>query len=154
MVHNFPHVVSSKGVGYHPPLVHLPYIAVATNTRADIDGEEQLLKEAAFYWFSCRVAFRSAVLAAVRIWPGASRLLDFSYGLRGPSPQAITPFGWGWSPGAWGATNKGNADGAVGILGKCRACVGYGPAPGPTKKKALCHTFTFGRAWNKYRSFL
>ena len=29
----------------------------------------------------------------------------------------------------------GNADGAVGIFGKCRARVGYGPAPGPTIKR-------------------
>ena len=33
--------------------------------------------------------------------------------------------------------NKGNADGEVGIFGKCRARVGYGPAPGPTIKKGL-----------------
>ena len=34
--------------------------------------------------------------------------------------------------GAWGAPNKGNADGAEGIFDKLRARVGYGPAPGPT----------------------
>ena len=28
--------------------------------------------------------------------------------------------------------------------------VGYGPAPGPTIKKALCHTCPFGGAGNKY----
>ena len=58
----------------------------------------------------------------------------------------------GLSPGAWGAPNKGNADGAEGIFGNCRMRVGYGPAPGPTIKKALCHTCPFGGAGNKYRS--
>ena len=29
--------------------------------------------------------------------------------------------------------------------------MGYGPAPGPTKKKALCHTCLLGGACNKYR---
>ena len=74
-----------------------------------------------------------------------------SFGLRGPSPRLLLPSGrLGSSPGAWGATNKGNADGAVGIFEKCRARVGYGPVPGPTKKKALCHTCPLGGAWNKY----
>ena len=49
--------------------------------------------------------------------------------------------------------NKENADGAVGIFGKCRARVGFGPAPGPTKK-ALCHTCPLGGARNKYRSIV
>ena len=100
----------------------------------------------------CRVALRPAVLSAARIWPGVSRYLEVSFGLRGPSPQAFTSFGRvGELPGAWGAPNQGNADGAVGIFGKCRARVGYGPAPGPTIKKALCHTFPLGGASNKYR---
>ena len=52
---------------------------------------------------------------------------------QGAFPQAFTPFGGlGLSPGAWGAPNKRNADGAVGIFGKCRAHVGYGPALEPT----------------------
>ena len=57
-------------------------------------------------------------------------------------PQAFIPFLGGLDslPGAWGAPNKGNADGAEGIFGKLRARVGYGPAPGPTPKKALCHS--------------
>ena len=58
-----------------------------------------------------------------RIWPSVSRCLGISFGLRGPSPQAFTPFG------EVGAPNKGNADGAVGIFGKCQARVSYGPAP-------------------------
>ena len=59
-------------------------------------------------------------------------------------PQGAFPPGYyllhgGWSSGAWGAPNKGNADRALGILGKCRARVGYGPAPGPTKKGLVPH---------------
>ena len=42
----------------------------------------------------CRVALRSVVLSAVRIWPSVSRYLEISFGLRGPSPQVFTPF-WG-----------------------------------------------------------
>ena len=30
--------------------------------------------------------------------------------------------------------------------------MGYGPAPGPTIKKVLCHTCPLGGASNKYRS--
>ena len=71
---------------------------------------------------------------------------------QGAFPQAFTPFrgGLGSLPGTWGAPNKGNADGAEGIFGKLRARVGYGPAPGPTIKKALCHTCPLGGAVNKY----
>ena len=43
----------------------------------------------------CRVALRPAVLSAARIWPSVSRYLEISFGLRGPSPQAFTPFRWG-----------------------------------------------------------
>ena len=46
---------------------------------------------------------------------------------QGPSPRLLPH------------SNKGNADGAVGIFGKCRARVGYGPAPGPTKKGLVQH---------------
>ena len=69
---------------------------------------------------------------------------------QGAIPQAFSPFG-GLFPYAWGAPNKGNTEGAVSILGKYQARVGSGPAPDPPKK-ALCHTFSFGGAWNKYRS--
>ena len=80
----------------------------------------------------------------VALWPtvlsgrGSCRVClgawGFSFGFRGPSGRL------GKSPGARGAPNKRNADGAVGIFGKCRARVGYGPAPGRTEKKALYHT--------------
>ena len=56
-------------------------------------------------------------------------------------PRLLPPSGGlGSLPGAWGTPNKGNAEGAEGIFDKLRARVGYGPAPGPTQKKALCHT--------------
>ena len=79
-------------------------------------------------------ALGPVVVSAARIWPSVSRYLEISFGLRGPSPQAFTPFrgGLGSLPGAWGAPNKGNAEGAEGIFDKLRARVGYGPAPGPT----------------------
>ena len=69
---------------------------------------------------------------------------------QGAFPHAITPFGrLGWSPDAWSAPYKGNADGAVGIFGKYRARVGYGLAPGPTKKRS-CATISrsMGRGTN------
>ena len=50
-----------------------------------------------------------------RVW---ACWLEISSGVRGPSHQAFTPFGeLGLFPGAWGAPNKGNADGAEGIFG-------------------------------------
>ena len=64
-----------------------------------------------------------------------------SFGFRGPSPQALLPLG---------RLGSSNADGAVGIFGKCRARAGYGPAPGPTIKKTLCHPCPLGGAVNKY----
>ena len=39
-------------------------------------------------------------------------------------------------------------------FGECWARLGYGPAPGPTIKKALCNTCLFGGAVNKYRCLL
>ena len=68
----------------------------------------------------------------------------------GPSPKAFTPSGrLGSSPGAWGAPNKGNADGAVGILGKPRRVWATALHMDPPKK-ALCHTFPLGGACIKY----
>ena len=83
-------------------------------------------------------------------WPARSFFYPSVSG--GLPPRLLPPSGGlGLSPGAWGAPNKGNADGAEGILGNCRMRVDYGPAPGPTIKKALCHTCPFGGAGNKYR---
>ena len=48
---------------------------------------------------------------------GCASALEISSSLRGPSPQAFTPFrGLGLLLGTWGAPNKGNADGAKGIF--------------------------------------
>ena len=101
-------------VGYHLPfqhneLGHLPYVAVALIPRVPVQ------------------------ISLALIWSSVFRHLEPSFGLRGPSPRLLLPSGrLGLSPGAWGTPNKGNADGAVGIFGKCRARVGYGPAPGST----------------------
>ena len=69
-------------------------------------------------------------------WPARSFFYPSVSG--GLPPRLLPPSGGlGLSPGAWGAPNKGNADGAQGIFGNCRMRVGYGPAPGPTIKKGL-----------------
>ena len=36
-------------------------------------------------------------------------------------------------------------------FGSCRVCLGYDPVPGPTFKKALCHTRPSGGTFVKYR---
>ena len=36
---------------------------------------------------------------------------------------------------------------------ECRACLGYGPMPGPTLKKALCHTLLVSGTYDKYHGF-
>ena len=87
----------------------------------------------------CRLALLPAVLSAARIWPGVSRYLEVSFGLRGPFPQAFTPFrgGLGSSPGAWGAYNKGNADGAEGIFGQTPGACGLRLCARSYPKKGL-----------------
>ena len=97
------------------------------------------------YW----VALRSAVLSAAGIFPSVSRYLEISFGLRRHSHRLLPDFG-GLLPGARGAPNEGNADGVLGIIWKCLACVGSGPAPGPTRKRPLCHTWPLGGADTKY----
>ena len=57
----------------------------------------------------------------------------------------------GSSPGTWGAPNKGNADGAVGIFGNFGRVWATALRPDPPKK-ALCHTCPLGGACNKYRN--
>ena len=68
----------------------------------------------------------------------------------GLPPRLLPPSGGlGLSPGAWGAPNKGNADGAGGIFGTCRMRVGYGPASGPTiKRPCAILARSVGRATN------
>ena len=70
---------------------------------------------------------------------------------QGASPRLLpTSRVLGSSPGAWGAPNKGNADGTVGILWNVR-CVWAPTLPRTHQKKALCHTCLLGGASNKYR---
>ena len=70
---------------------------------------------------------------------------------QGAFPTGFYPLsrGLGSLPGAWGAPNKGNAEGAEGIFDKLRARVGYGPASGPTQKRPCAiHARKVGRASN------
>ena len=87
------------------------------------------------------VALRSAVFTAAQIRPGTFWQLDNFFRPQGAfPPRLLLPLGrLGSSPGAWSTPNKGNADGAVGSFGKRRARVGYGPAPGTTKKGLVPH---------------
>ena len=69
---------------------------------------------------------------------------------QGTFPQAFIPFrGLDSSPGAWGAPNKGNANGAVGIFGNTGRVRATALRPKPPKK-ALCHTCPLGGASNIY----
>ena len=73
------------------------------------------------------------------VWHGSCRVClgswRFSFGLRGFSPRLLLLSGrLGLSPCAWRASNKGNADGTVGIF--------WG-------KKALCHTCPLAGVCNK-----
>ena len=80
--------------------------------------------------------FGRTCLILTRIWSGAPRHWLFPSASGGLPPRLLLPLGGlNSSPGAWGAPNKGNADGAVGIFGKHRTRVGYGPATGPTLKR-------------------
>ena len=67
------------------------------------------------------------------IWLSVSRYLEITFGLRGPSFLAFTPFGAVFP----GAPNKGNADGAVGIFGHA-GCV-LALLPNPPKKGLVSH---------------
>ena len=90
----------------------------------------------------CWVALWPAVLSgrgSGRVCLGAWGFPSASEGLPHPGFYSLRE-GWVYRPAPEARPNKGNADGAVGIFRKCQARVGYGPAPGPTEKKALCHT--------------
>ena len=92
----------------------------------------------------------SAVFTAAQIRPSASWQLDNFLRPQGAFPRLLPPSrGLGSLPGAWGAPNKGDADGAEGIFGKLRARVGYGPTPGPIQKRPCAiHARKVGRASN------
>ena len=63
-----------------------------------------------------RISVARVLVSATR--PGVASALEISSGLRGPSPRLLPPYeGLGLLPGAWGAPNKGNDDGAKGIFG-------------------------------------
>ena len=98
----------------------------------------------------CRVALRPAVLSAARIWPSVSRCLEISFGLRGPSPQAFTPFrgGVGSLPGAWGAPNKGNARGPRVFLTNSRRVWATALRRSHPKRPCAIHARKVGRASN------
>ena len=143
----------------------IPHSSTIYNTIFTSSGFGWLLqpRSKSFWWqidfgldlSRCWVALWPAVLSR----HGSGRVCLGAWGIPSASgghpPRLLLPSGrLGSSPGAWGAPNKGNADGAVGIFGKCRARVGYGPAPGPTIKKALCHTCPLGGAVNKYLGWL
>ena len=108
-------------------------------------------KRAVFCWFNCQVAFRR--LCLLRHISGQVRLGSWiiSFGLRGPSPQAFTPFrgGLGSLPGAWGAPNKGNADGARAFLANSGRVWATALRPVPPKKRPCAiHARKVGRASN------
>ena len=68
---------------------------------------------------------------------------------QGAFPPGFYPFGGlGSSPGAWGAPNKRNTDGAVGILGNAGRMWALGQRP-DSPKKGLCHICPLGGI--KYR---
>ena len=67
---------------------------------------------------------------------------------QGATPRLLPPYGRvGLLP---GVPIKENADAAEGIFGNCRTRVDCGPASGPTLKKALCQTRSFGEACDRY----
>ena len=71
--------------------------------------------------------------------------------LRGPSSQALTLFG-GVRFIAWRLRHPflGECQWGPRHFGDCQACLGYGPAAGPTLKKALRHTHPVGGTADKY----
>ena len=95
---------------------------------------------------SCWVAFGHVCVA--RIWLGVLRHWRFP-----PASEAFTPYrGLGLLPGAWGAPNKWNADGAEGIFRNARLGIFCNARRGPTLKTVLCHTCpVVGRMTNTER---
>ena len=107
--------------------------------------QSTLLDQSRSFWW--QIDFRLDISRCwVALWPvelsgrGSGRVClgawGFSYGLRGPSPRLLLPSGrFGLSPGAWGAPNKGNADGAVGIFGNSGRVWATALRPVPPKKR-------------------
>ena len=71
---------------------------------------------------------------------------------QGPSPQVLTLMG-GVRFIAWRLRYPflGECRRGLRHFGECWMHLGSGPVPGPTLKKALCHTCPFGGAVHKYR---
>ena len=79
--------------------------------------------------------------------------LEISSGLRGPSPQAFTPFG-GWVYCVAPETpHKGECRRDRRYFWPCRTRVGFGPATGPTLKTALYHIRALMGRIDKYQRF-
>ena len=57
-----------------------------------------------------------AMFTLARIWPGVPRHWRFPP-VSGAIPPGLYPLGLGLLPGAWGTSNKGNANGAESIFG-------------------------------------
>ena len=70
---------------------------------------------------------------------------------KGPFPQVLTLFGEVWFI-AWRLRCPflGECRRGLRYFWKCWARSDYGPAPGPTLKKALCHTLPVGGSSDKY----
>ena len=96
----------------------------------------------------------SLSLSRARIWLSAGCWPTISFGLRGPSLQAFTPLGgWVYCRAPWGTPNKGNADGAVGVLKKMPGACELRLCAQIHLKKGLCAgtwPVCVGRAVNKY----
>ena len=69
---------------------------------------------------------------------GCASALENSSGLRGPTPQAFTPFGGCYCL-VPEAPQKKECRRGRRYFWPCRTRVGFGPATGPTLKTALCH---------------
>ena len=90
---------------------------------------------------------RPAVMrSAVQV--GCVLSLDVPLASRGAVPPGFNPLRRGWVYRS--APEAPLLRGMPTAFWKCWARVGYGPAPGPTLKKALCHTLPVGGTEDKY----
>ena len=128
---------------YAGPTIKRPFATLARWVGRSTNTADQYRSDLS----SCRVALRMVECVLV---PG-----DF---LRpqGAFPQGFYPF-QGGSPGVWGAPNKVNADGAIGIFGNAGRVWAPPLYPDPPKKRP-CATLArqVGRATNnadQYRCF-
>ena len=87
------------------------------------------IKEGVFspHFSSCWVTFGRLCFALVRFWPDVPRHWRFPPASGGHLPRLLSPSGGG----AWGAPNKGNADGAEGIFGNAGCVLALALQPDP-----------------------